>query len=212
MFSPHIQKVDVTQTLRPGSSFRQQWDRLCVLEFIAAYTDFYESALLRDQEPPAVRELRLFSPEIRTLFSPGTRAYETMNSDEYAVVRTIAPILLVNIMIFNLDKADAEEIAYQYWALRKKFRRCDVDLGSGPAYLCFAVGMTTDMKSFAEPQQMSLLARMLGVEGRLSEASQGKLKESLLGFIAGSTDGSQDRWWKPEDLREQMRVEGVIDF
>ena len=65
-----------------------------------------------------------------------------MNSEEVAVVRSIAPILLLNIMLFQQRSSIPEEVTYQYWALRRKFRLCDVELGSGAAYLVYALGMT----------------------------------------------------------------------
>lgn len=134
-----------------------------------------------------------------------------MISDEEAVIRPIVSILLLNVVIFSLQDACVEEIAYQYWAMRRKFRKCDVEAGSGPAYLVFAIGMTPDMKGWAEPEHMGLIARMMSIENRMSRESQEKLKSSVLGFISGSTMEDSVNWWCPADLHRQVFTELFVN-
>ncbi|KAJ9602299.1 hypothetical protein H2200_013154 [Cladophialophora chaetospira] len=197
-FSTHLERMLPSNTILPaGRALDEQWDILCALEFVGAYTGFHEMASARVSAsnllPPTI-------PEPRDLFLPGTAAYETMSSEKASVVRPIAAILLLHILLFEQRASIPEEIIYQYWALRRKFRLCDVELGSGPAYLVYALGMTPDMKLWADQDQMGLLARMLSVEVKLLKPTQQRVKDSLLSMVSASTAQEAEKWLMPDEL------------
>jgi hypothetical protein len=204
-FSSHVDRMLPLGAIFPtGQALEGQWDSLCALEMIGAYTAFYEMALERVRTSSMCAST---TPQPRDLFLPGTAAYTIMSSEDAAVVRPITTVILLNIMLFEQRGCIPEEAIYQYWALRRKFRLCDIELGSGPAYLTFALGLKPDMKVWQEPSQMALLARMLSVEVRLTQTTQQRLKDSLLSFVTASTADEADRWWSPRQLHDRVHEE-----
>ena len=207
-FSVHLRTIPPLPAPRPSSS-QEQWDYLCVLEFIGAYRDFYLLAMQRltffaDQSLTSANPL---NPHPRDLFLSGTPSYATMASGKTLILRTIAPILLINIMLFNQQDYSPDELTYQYWALRRKFHRCDVNLGSGPAYLTYALSMDPDMKSFTDFPSMFLLGRMLSVEVRISNSLRKKIEASLLGFISATSFEEAVDWCLPEEIQALVAAE-----
>jgi hypothetical protein len=180
-----------------GSDLTQtQWNHFCTLEFIGAYQNFHTTAIYRRRHPPTTTtDLHPLS-----LFLPDTPAYRTLCANTPNIVRPIMPILLLHIVLFDLQGASAEELAYQYWALRRKFDRCDVELDSGPSYLLYAIGMAPDMKGWADPEQMALLSRLLSVEVRLSDATREMVRLSLLALVESAVSLDTD-FWTPGEMQ-----------
>lgn len=197
---PHANKI-----LQQG-----QWHRLCALELIGAYLNFHETAIV--QRTQYLTQLSASAdslpPHPRDLFQPQTAAYATMASTRRAVLRPIAPLFLLHILLFHHRHSSSEELAYQYWSLRKKFEQCDVELGSGPSYLTYAIGMTPNMKGWENHEWMFLLARMLSAECRLSEPTRAELKASLLSFLSVGADQGLATMEETDD--EQQRVDHVL--
>lgn len=211
-FSAHIQRMLPPGTLLPSantSALERQWDHLCALELIGAYLNFYEATLAQRTQCLTESSFPVTSshPHPRDLFQPRTVAFDTMASTQQAVLRPIVPLLLLHIFLFNHRHSSTHELAYQYWALRKKFEPCDIDLRSGPSYLVYAIGLTPDLKRWEDNESMFLLARMLSVETRLSEATRAELKASLLRLLSLDADRGLTVTAEMDD--ERLRVERV---
>ena len=210
-FSSHLRTTRATSLLSPsqGPSYLDEWNKSCALEFIGAYRDFFNLAKQRLTSPAdqSLDSARLLSPHPRDLFLPGTPSHMTIASGRPLVLRTVAPALLINIMLFEQQDSTPEEIAYQYWALRRKFQKCDVYLGSGPAFLTYALGCEPDMKSWTDCQWMLLLGRMLSVEARLSDILRRRVEASLLGFVSATVDEEAVNWYDPDELEATVGAE-----
>ena len=63
------------------------------------------------------------------------------------------------------------------------------------------------MKSWHNRDRMTLLARMLSIEAKLSKPTQRKLKKSLLRFISGSNEQEGEEWWMPHKAYTQIHEE-----
>ncbi|OAL38215.1 hypothetical protein AYO20_02667 [Fonsecaea nubica] len=204
-FSVHLKSSLLDETERQnlpiaGAGLTQaQWDRFCALEFIGAYQNFHTMAVYRRRHPPG--ELHPLS-----LFLPDMPAYRTLSANVPNIVRPIMPILMLHIVLFDLQGASTEELTYQYWAIRRKFDRCDVELDSGPSYLLYAIGMSPDMKGWSDQDQMALLSRLLSVEVRLSDATREMIRESLLAFVESAVLPDSD-WWTPAEMEAVITKE-----
>ena len=203
-FSAHLQRIVPSRILQPSETLSQtEWDYFCAQELIGAYTNYFEYASAR-----VSRSSSSYESDIRKLFVPGTVAYATLSRADFSPTRPIAPLLLLNDMLFQLCDCSEEESEYQYWAMKRKFRRCDVDLSSGPTYLLYALGMTPDMKAWTDVEQMSMVSRLLSVEVRLSHQTQLRLKSSLLSFVSAETAEVASDWWTPDALYAHLH--GVL--
>ena len=177
----------------------KQWEYLCAQELMGAYANFHDLASSR-----ITRHSLPFGPTVRSLFMPGTRAHAAMSTGDASVVRPIATVLLLNAILFDQKDCTTEESTYQYWAMKRKFRLCDIDLESGPTYLLWAVGLTPDLKAWTSNDTMSLLARMESVEVQLSQKTRQRLHLTLLSFITAQKASDMLDWWRPDEVYAQI--------
>ncbi len=208
-FSHHLQKmliVDSQGLMGSGLSSSNPWEYLCALEFMGAYEDFYNLARsrveIRSEGSPRTPDPDHKDPY--DLFLPGTPAFKTMSGSSLVYIKSIIPILLLNIMFLNQRDDCADDATFEYWSLRKKMLRCDVDLGSGVAFLCWAIGTTPDLKHWTNQSWMELLSRLLSVVVRLTDETKDALEKSLLGFVTASTVEEADSWCDPTNARAKI--------
>lgn len=179
-----------------------------VSEFGTIYRNFYNLAMEHVRKPREV--VNAILPNLLDLVQPGTPAFKILSSaDSGEFIRSIVPILMLNIVVYNQRNLDPEDTIYEYWAMRKKFRACGIYGSTGATYLSWAVGMAPDFTRFADYHAMSLLARMLHVEHRLSVGTQRRLRMSCLAFLTVRSVGAQAEksLWEPKEFIAQMRWE-----
>jgi hypothetical protein len=181
-----------------------------MLEFLGAYTNFYELGTARAIQLPDTSTLG--SPDIYELFKPGTMAYKTMAGQHQNLGDTfrnqaIIPILLLNIILFNLRVALPEELAAEYWSLRVKLRRFSVELGSGVAFLSWAIAFNSELTGFRDSVRIDLVARIMSVLVKLSESTRARVQDILLGLVSATAANDAEGWLHPEEVIQLVRQE-----
>ena len=205
-FSIHLQAQSLNNsnldTLRDLSG---SWAANCAVEFINAYHNFYDAARSRliDHQNSGV-------PCPMQHFARGTRAYQILKQSGFAI-RSMIPIIYLNIMWWNLRHSGPKHLAEQYEFLRSNLRRCDVDIASGVEFLLCAIANDLDTGTWLQPEWVHLLCRMLSVECKLTEDTRVHLTNCLLEFVTVSDEQSILGWWIPEYV-EQVVVKEFTDY